>query len=767
MKIKKYLLLFAATTLLCSCGNEFLEEEMVSTITQDYFKTEIGFEQLIVGTYDGLRVSKQYEQGPYSFMVGLDVTNCVRSIPAGQYSGSVWNSTGAVTSNPNGLAGEFAKSLLGYYPTINNCNRAIETIRNGEGLGDYAPGGKRENQGLAEALFNRAYCAYMLNTLYGDVYIPTEYTKALPKNYAFPRTPSADLWTMLIEDLTFAYNNLPTAAEAGSGWYGRATKGAAAFFLSKLYLQRYMGKDYGTTEYGRKADGTLDTSNEKSYLGALYKGASTTQDLTMAIDYADYVIDEDGSYGLSDDYRTIYRHVRDDWSEEGIKDIVLACVFGTPAGGGGNGRYCNRLPYFFDANYSSASWGIPTKVWDYPGAGNATTSIFNDLGFDLYVNKHADSRYEKGFGVEWVTADGLVSSEQSAYTANKDYPAYNDPSNQTYTWTKEMADYFNANILPTYDRPSWGGRKAVAGEHKMGTGDIGLAYVENTKETALEIDEVLAQPYFVYARWMKKDGKYYYRLGATSENGTYSYNTGNYNGLDKGSKTMTPNTIKYFDPNRLKYGDYNSTRDVPLFTVAEAYLMRALAKGLNKDMTGAVADINKVRVRAAYKPGENRAEVLAKLQPGHENLTAKEQQWPYAVEKDMSEAMKITADVWGSGAAASGEFYPATATTEEQKFVNFVINEMAREFSMEMHYYEWLHHSGWQADRIRYGNQLGSAEKGLWDSSDNGVTGNGLGGFKPAYTLKAFHQTLIDLLTDENNVIYDEAGKKAYQNYGY
>ncbi|MCG5013010.1 hypothetical protein L0P15_10575, partial [Acidaminococcus intestini] len=46
-----------------SCTDSFLEEKMVSTITQDYFETEQGLEQLIVGTYDALRVTKQYEQG--------------------------------------------------------------------------------------------------------------------------------------------------------------------------------------------------------------------------------------------------------------------------------------------------------------------------------------------------------------------------------------------------------------------------------------------------------------------------------------------------------------------------------------------------------------------------------------------------------------------------------------------------------------------------------------------------------------------------------
>ena len=48
-------------------------------------------------------------------------------------------------------------------------------------------------------------------------------------------------------------------------------------------------------------------------------------------------------------------------------------------------------------------------------------------------------------------------------------------------------------FLPTYNRPSWGGRKAVAGEHKMGTGDISRAMIENTKETAIDVEVINAQ----------------------------------------------------------------------------------------------------------------------------------------------------------------------------------------------------------------------------------------------------------------------------------
>lgn len=65
---KKYMLISMVAVTLASCGDDFLEEKMVATITQDYFETETGVEQLIVSTYDALRVTKQYQQGPFAFL---------------------------------------------------------------------------------------------------------------------------------------------------------------------------------------------------------------------------------------------------------------------------------------------------------------------------------------------------------------------------------------------------------------------------------------------------------------------------------------------------------------------------------------------------------------------------------------------------------------------------------------------------------------------------------------------------------------------------
>ncbi len=285
--------------------------------------------------------------------------------------------------------------------------------------------------------------------------------------------------------------------------------------------------------------------------------------------------------------------------------------------------------------------------------------------------------------------------------------------------------------------------------------------------------EALSQPFVVMARWLKDGDKYYYRAPIETTNATYSYKSNEYVGLDKTGSTASPGSLKYDDPNRASFNGSGGTRDIPVFRLAETYLLRAEAYGRKGDYSSAVQDINAVRMRAAFKSGETRAEVLARLQPGHEKLTDTEQQWPYTVESDMTTEMTIDASYWdGTSESSNAENYPATATQTEDRFVNFILNEIAREMNNEMIYYENLHHSGWQADRIMYHNQMASSLKGLWDVADNltsgqGQLGDGKGFYQPYYTLKPFAQSVIDLLTDENGKPLDETAKKAYQNYGY
>ena len=171
--------------------------------------------------------------------------------------------------------------------------------------------------------------------------------------------------------------------------------------------------------------------------------------------------------------------------------------------------------------------------------------------------------------------------------------------------------------------------------------------------------------------------------------------------------------------------------------------------------------------------------MIARLYPGHETLTAAEQQYPYAALGNSYDKIKVDASYWdGSSEHSRLENYPPTANTDQLRFREFILNEYSREFNEEEMYYEPLHHSGLQAERIQWHNQMGSNanntsyKTGSWDTSDNttattGQDGKPKGAFQNYMTLKPFPQTFLDLLTDEKGVLLSPEAKKAYQNYGY
>lgn len=751
--MKKYFIILATIIGMFSCTDDFLKEKMVSVITQDYFDTEDGLDQLINGTYEALRWKYGWEEGCYLFHVGTDAE--IRGDNSWDiYSPTVWTPAGAAGNTyANYLMGYYGKQLLGGYPIINNCNRAVETIREGRALGRFATDKEYAAQRLSEALFNRAWIYYMLNTQFGDVHMTLKSNNSLPSAYYFPKSTSEQIYKQLISDLRFCYDNLPATVIDNTSTEGREriSKGAAAHFLAKLYLQRAQGAEFA--KY-RKADGTIDHANPNAHLGMLYKGNVST-DLDSCIYFATQVINNTANYKLANDYWDIFKTAKGSYPCENNPEIILAASFGPKLA---NGRYGMRFQCYMTCNYVQAMWGLPDRTWAY-GHMNVRMRT-NDWGYDVFTDKMSDSRFEKSFYIEYKTL--LAQGNEDV-----EYYAYNDAKNTTKKWTSEDAAYFNEHVLPTYTRASWSGRHAVTGEHKIGRGDLGLVFLENTKETAIPLEEAKAQPYVLYPRWTKtSDGKYYYRRDGSNDF------TANNVGLEKGVGVAAC-IKKHIDVNREALNSEYGSRNVAMFRIAETYLLRAEAYGRKGNFAAAIADINAVRRRAAYKTGENRAEVLARLYPGSENLPTSERQYPYTVAKNRTSDMEIDARYWnGSSPESKAENYPSSATTDLQRFIHFIYNELTREMIGELTLYEGIHHAGIQADRIQWHQQMGSTLKNHWPVADNveagqGQDGNGKGTFRPCNTFKPFPQTFIDMLTDENGKTLDAAAKAEYQNPGY
>lgn len=450
-KIKELLYTSALILSTVGCTDSFLEEKMVATITQDYLETEQGLDQLIVGTYNSMRVKWGYNEGIYLYETGHDCCRTSGDNDLNKFSTSKWSPTGTIADRANEYMGVQSKQqdgfLLNNYPIIDNCNKAITAIRSGKAQGQYASNSEYAAQRLSEVLFNRAYCYYGLNTIFGDVYFSTTSSTSLPANYNYVRTPAEVMYRELISDLRYAVEHLPESY--GDSEYGRATKHAAAHLLAKMYLNRAQGEQYGTEAYGRKSDGTIDNTNPESYLGMLYKGKGTA-DLDSCIYYASMVIN---AHPLVSDYYELFRHDLGDFSNEKTSENVLNAIFSES---GDNYRYGVRILSKFVGNYVNEKLGIPDYCWEYPTKPNSNFHN-NDFGLDVFTDKINDSRYQKSFWLEFETA--LNTSGASTPSLNAEYYAYDSDNNATYEWSKAQADYFNQYILPNYKRESWGGRR--------------------------------------------------------------------------------------------------------------------------------------------------------------------------------------------------------------------------------------------------------------------------------------------------------------------
>jgi len=777
--MKKYIILIVALFISFTSCKDYLKEEVVTTLTQDYYKTTEGLESLCKGSYKILRYKGDYNQGEYLFGSGSDVevfcwANADR-IEIGSYAADAWgpDATGTRTTpfvaNLVGGVTTSSKYTEGCYPSIGACNTFLKYYN---ALSDKDKTSLLIRKG--EILFLRAYSYYLVTNTLGAVPLIVTPVEGMPDNFNYQKESLENIYKLLIKNMRDAVDILPTTTTD----LGRITKPAAAHFLAKLYLNRAQAANW---------------SGSADYLKMLYKGSVST-DLDSAIYYSTVTIDQMKSVttygGLAPDFGSLWLN-DGTLSRDNVKEILLSAQYEPTQTY--NGRYGDAaaisLTHVYNSNHTTANAGILRDInYGRPYA----TLMPSDWGYDMYTDRANDSRYYKSF----LTSYNVTATDGSGKP-----------------WSDMTAYYYNQKLKGSSDAAA-----TVTTKGRMTYGNIGLVYVENSKDQPLDSLWVMSHPYVMNVRWMvgspnnkgyvdrtggaitgfkagaavegnnpivadyKAQGrKIYYRISGTD---------GSAYGIDRGINPAQwyMGANKWLDKTRGQGTNANGSQsfDTPIFRLAETYLIRAEAYGRKNGESSqlAIDDINVLRKRAAYHSGENRSSILVTAEPavlaGTLAVPTTEKVAPYTVKTDSYNTIKVDGTEWQAGSAKSiKENYPPTVSTNMDRFIHFIYNERARELIFELTNTEDLHNAGILYDRVYYRDMLGAPTSSTgtlnfpFPTDDLGGTGTigargvGKGNFKQYHTFKCWPTTVLELLTDDKGVALDAAAKAAYQNPGY
>nr|WP_294948325.1 RagB/SusD family nutrient uptake outer membrane protein [uncultured Mucilaginibacter sp.] len=394
---KKFACAFLIFTALLGNGcKKILEEHPQSSIVPSFFNTPSGVLGGIAGGYAAIREATYGTEG---FTAEMDA-GTDDHLAGGSASGIQLYTYNGINSSVGGAG--FGDA----YRAINTMNGVLQY---GQTIDLDAATRK---QYLAQAKFIRAFWYFLLVQKHGDVPLHTEFITVPTK--ADTRAPVADVYKVIIKDLTEAaadLPNVPTAPFTGKA----ACKPVAQFLLARVYLTR----------------GWL-TNNSADF----------QQAYTLFTD----LIANKATYGwdLWQDYGDAFNPVNDNGKETiFVSDHNIDTKYGIyPLGQAQGGGPYNLLPWFTNFNYPNLS-GINSYV---NGAGSLVTTGAGTMVRDVqygrpytrtrpntdpvktganagkryildqaFVNRDVDSRYENTFYTAWISN---VATANTAAAAN-------------------------------------------------------------------------------------------------------------------------------------------------------------------------------------------------------------------------------------------------------------------------------------------------------------------------------------------------------------
>ena len=122
----------------------------------------------------------------------------------------------------------------GHYRSITNINSLLDAVLNKGSLSKFSQ--EEIDQVVGQAKFVRAFNYFYLVRMFGALPLITEDTPDPVKEPITTRTPIAQVYDLIVQDFTFAMENLPSRTDLDGSNPGRPTSGAAKGFLAKVYL---------------------------------------------------------------------------------------------------------------------------------------------------------------------------------------------------------------------------------------------------------------------------------------------------------------------------------------------------------------------------------------------------------------------------------------------------------------------------------------------------------------------------------------------------
>ena len=222
--MKKTFILFGLLGSLFSC--EVLNQQPESSFTPtNFYKNADDAKAAVSAVYDPLNSSNLYAQ--VMWILQDQATDDAEWGNGRSTANQPKNDLDKYTFTP--ATNTFQSIWTSVYQAINRANTVIARV----------PAVPMDNdlkaRYIAEAKFMRGFYYFTLVRLFGGVPIITAETTSLD-NLSTARATADDVYKLIVQDFTDAEATLPTTYSTADR--GRATKGAAKAFLSKVYLTR-------------------------------------------------------------------------------------------------------------------------------------------------------------------------------------------------------------------------------------------------------------------------------------------------------------------------------------------------------------------------------------------------------------------------------------------------------------------------------------------------------------------------------------------------